>query len=44
MVAYNVDTYRNKLLLENQELRNMLCNCQKELRNLVTEKKEEFVS
>jgi len=43
MVSYNVDTYRNKLLLENQELRSMLSNCQKDLMNLITEKKEEFI-
>jgi len=44
MVNANVDSYRNKLLLENQELRAMLCETQKELFNLFQEKKEEFVS
>jgi len=43
MVNANVDSYRNKLLLENQELRTMLYETQKELLNLFNDKKEEFI-
>jgi len=43
MVNANVDSYRNKLLLENQELRAMLYETQKELFSLFNEKKEEFI-
>ena len=43
MVNNTVDVYRNKLLTENQELRNIIVYFQNELHDIVKEKKEEFV-
>ncbi len=44
MIKRNVESLREKLLSENQEMRNVLITFQNEINALVREKKEELVS